>query len=66
MSTCLFVTGILYLLPDPLLESDDKVIIKPMSRVHLLVKWNMHFMSFNVYGTAVTWARMGLIAPLVI
>ena len=32
MSTCLFVTGILYLAPDPLLESDDKVIIKPMSR----------------------------------
>lgn len=32
MSTCLFVTGILYLVPDPLLESDDKVIIKPMSR----------------------------------
>ena len=32
MSTCLFVTGFLYLVPDPLLESDDKVIIKPMSK----------------------------------
>lgn len=32
MSTCLFVTGILYLVPVSLLEGDHKVTIKPMSR----------------------------------
>lgn len=65
MSLCPFVTGIFFLVPVPLLESDDEVMIKPMNRdTHLIVKWNA-LIFFNIYRKAVGWNKMGLIASLV-